>query len=165
VWGEERKYVVSPVIPQWLSSLLTELAYQASMGPGDAARHLLLRANQDIDVLDKLAPYFWRDYQCRGRTWLGSSDCLNLNELLMAERAFVEPLSISLTRNEWFLVDNVAYALCRSIHQTAAALLILAVHCDGLMTQYMAAFRDSSKGVPNVHGEHTLSPSLQQFVK
>jgi hypothetical protein len=165
VWCQERKYVVSPVIPQWMFSLLTELAHQASVGPADAARHLLLRANQDIDVLDKLSPYFWRDYQCRGRTWLGSSDCLNLNELLMAERAFVEPLSISLTRNEWFLVDNVAYALCRSIHQTAAALLILAVHCDGLMTQYMATLRDSFKGVPNVDGEHTLSPSLHRFAK
>jgi hypothetical protein len=152
---------VSPVIPQWLSSLLTELAHQASVGSADAARHLLLRANQDIDVLDRLAPYFWRDYQCRGRTWLGSSDCLNLNELLIAERAFMEPLSISLTRHEWFLVDNVAYALCRSVHQTAAALLILAVHCEALMTQYIASFRPSFKGVADFYGGQNLFLVLQ----
>jgi hypothetical protein len=122
----------------------------------------LLRAYQDIDVLDKLAPYFWRDYQCRGRTWLGSSECLNLNELLMADRAFMEPLRVSLTRNEWFHLDNVAYALCRSIHQAAAALLILAVHNEALMTQYIAAHCHPSQCVADFYGGHHPSSTLHR---
>ncbi len=130
-----RKYIVTPVVPQWVFHIFEEIAERQGKSAVEVAKAILLQSQSDETVLHDLSPYFWRDYQTRTGVWAGNPGCTDLNELLRFGGA-VQHLHIPLSKSEWFQLDHLAYALCRTVDQAASALLLLSVYSDQLMNQF-----------------------------
>jgi hypothetical protein len=130
-----RKYIVTPVVPQWVFNIFEKIADRQGKSVEEVAKAILLQSQSDETVLRDLSPYFWRDYHTRTGVWVRNSGCRDINELLRFGGA-VEHLNIPLSKTEWFQLDHVAYALCRTVHQAASALLLLSVYSEQLMNQF-----------------------------
>jgi hypothetical protein len=135
MWGDpNRRYIVTPVVPQSVSNILREVAEHQGDSVENVAKAILLQGLGDESVLDELAPYFWRDYHTRTGVWPGSPDCRDLNERVRFSGP-AESLSIPLTKTEWFQLDYLAYALCRTVHQAASAVLLLSLDRERWMNR------------------------------
>jgi hypothetical protein len=120
----EGKRKVSPLVQREVRELVHEVARILHCSDADAGERLVLAAMDDVFLLERLAPYFVRDYAHGTRAWIGHRQHRRI-ETLLPRSSGLERLWMRFYQDDWAALDALAFALGRRVAQTAAVLLRL----------------------------------------
>lgn len=139
VWGPlQSRYTIHVSLTESIAQWLQALADESRKDFSETVKCVVFEALHDNRVLHQIAPYFWREYRTRSYIWPGRPECRDLAELFAGCMAV--QIGIALSKPEWFLLDDLAYSLCRTVNQSATGLIILAMNgCVAIPTAPQAA--------------------------
>ena len=121
---------------------------------GEAGRVLVMSAVRDIPTINRLAPYFWRDYELGQMQWIGHNDNLPTDDLLDVPE---ERFYIRFATDEWKELDLVRFALTCPMAHAVAVLLIMAIDDERIIEKVAPGFTPRSfyslkRGTSQWHG-------------
>jgi hypothetical protein len=140
----DKKVAVAPYVPVWMREFVHDVARFKRQPDGETARQLVLAGRQDILTLGRLAPYFWRSLFQGGTAWIGHEKHEDLSRLIGWEHERVERLKVRFVREDYKLIDEVAFALGRPFSHAVAALLTLVIKDDRIIGKVAPGFAPRS---------------------
>jgi hypothetical protein len=140
----DKKVAVAPYVPVWMREFVHDIARYRRLPDGETARQLVLAGRKDIPTLNRLAPYFWRSLYQGNTAWIGHEQHEDLNRLVGWTDERVERLKVRFRREEYRLVDEVAFALGKPFSHAVAALLALVVKDERVISKVAPGFAPRS---------------------
>lgn len=136
----DKKKQAAPYVPDWMRELVHDIARYTRQPDGETARQLVLAGRQDTPILNRLAPYFWRSLIQGNSAWIGHEKHKDLHELIGWEHERVERLKVRFEREDYKLIDEVAFALGKPFAHAVAALLALVIEDERVIGKVAPGF-------------------------
>lgn len=138
----DKKRQTKPEVSMLVHEVVDDVRrYKGLASNGEAARQIVLSAFEDPNVIEKLAPYLWRDFTRGDYYWPGHNDRDPLEDLLPDNWTQSKRLPIRFNQDEWKRLDKLAFALGRDRANTIAALLRVAIDSDKVLQRVAPGYR------------------------
>ena len=119
--------------------------YLSLRSNGEAGRRLTLAAFNEETIIERLAPYLWRDFVRGDYYWPGQHKPEPIDELLPDEWTKSKRLPIRFQQDETKRLQYFAFALGSDLANTAAALLRLAIDSNKVIQRAAPGYQFRSE--------------------
>lgn len=119
----DRLEQVAPHVSLWVRETVHDVACYLRVSDGVAARTMAVTASQDLPTINLLAPCFWRDYNRGSSMWIGQNQPDDITRLMPSLHERVERLKLRVSRDDWWELDAIAFALAKPLGPVVGVLI------------------------------------------
>jgi hypothetical protein len=131
---EDKKHQTKPNVSMLVHEVVGDVRrYLGSSSAGETARRIAWTAFETETVIERLSPYFWRDFTRGDFYWPGHNDPEDIGDLLPDKWTRSKRLPIRFQQHEWKRLDGLSFALGKDRANTISALLRLAIESQKVL--------------------------------
>jgi hypothetical protein len=143
---EDKKCQTKPEVSMLVHEVVEDvLRYAGLPSKSETARRIVWTAFENEFVIERMSPYFWRDFVRGDYYWPGHNDPEDIRELLPDKWTKSKRLSIRFHKDEWKSLDGLSFALGKDRANTIAALLRLAIESQKVLQKVAPDYRYRSE--------------------
>jgi hypothetical protein len=143
---EDKKRQTKPEVSMLVHEVVDDVRRHLGLtSVGETARKIVWAAFETEAVIERLSPYFWRDFTRGDFYWLGHNNPDPLEDLLPDKWTRSKRLPIRFQQEEWKRLDGLAFALGKDRANTIAALLKLAIDSQKVLQKVAPGYRYRSE--------------------